>query len=358
MIDRDSVERALREVRDIYGNADIVSAGRLEQVGIAGGEVTLGLHLPTDDADVKRDAEGACRRAVKALAGVSGVTIMTRGSKPKLEAATGQAPPRAQSASPFDDQAPIEGVQNIIAVSSAKGGVGKSTVCVNLALALARPGARVGVMDADVYGPSVHLLLDVRDRPQEGRKKEIAPVVKDGLALMSLGFLTERDRPVIWRGPIVMGVVKKFLQDVDWGELDYLVVDMPPGTGDAQLTLVQTVPITGAVIVTTSSELALVDAEKGLQMYRTVGAPVLGIVENMSYFACPHCGERTEIFSRGGARELAARLGTEFLGEIPLDPIVRERGDAGVPIVKHAPDSIPAQAFFAIAERVRALCPA
>jgi len=204
----------------------------------------------------------------------------------------------------------------------------------------------------------VHLLLDVDDRPTEGRTKEIAPVVKDGLALMSLGFLTERDRPVIWRGPIVMGVVKKFLQDVEWGELDYLVVDMPPGTGDAQLTLVQTVPITGAVIVTTSSELALVDAEKGLQMYRTVGAPVLGIVENMSYFACPHCGERTEIFSRGGARATAARLGTEFLGEIPLDPTVRERGDAGVPIVKHAPDSVAAQAFFAIAERVRALCPA
>jgi len=362
LIDRDRIEHALRQVRDIYGDGDIVSAGRLERVGVDGGEVTLALYLPTDDVAVKQRTEDSCRRAVKELSGVSVVTIMTRGSKPKLEAAPGAgaarpAPGPPRTANPFDDQAPIEGVRNIIAVSSAKGGVGKSTVCVNLALALSRLGAKVGIMDADVYGPSVHLLLDVKDRPTEGRKKEIAPVVKDGLALMSLGFLTERDRPVIWRGPIVMGVVKKFLQDVDWDDLDYLVVDMPPGTGDAQLTLVQTVPITGAVIVTTSSELSLVDAEKGLQMYRTVGAPVLGIVENMSTFVCPHCGQSTDIFSHGGGRAAAARLGTEFLGEIPLDPVVRERGDAGVPIVKHAPDSAPARAFLAIAEKVRGLCP-
>jgi ATP-binding protein involved in chromosome partitioning len=249
-------------------------------------------------------------------------------------------------------------VRNIIAVSSAKGGVGKSTVCVNLSLALAARGERVGLMDSDVYGPSLHVLLGVTTRPTEGRTKEIAPVVKDGLRLMSLGFLSDPGMPVIWRGPIVTGVVRKFLQDVEWGELDYLMIDMPPGTGDTQLTLVQTVPITGALIVTTPSQLALVDAEKGLEMYRTVGAPVLGIVENMSYFVCPHCNGRTEIFSHGGSRAIAKRLGTPFLGEIPLDSAVRASGDEGEPIVKRDPDSPVARAFFEIADRLREACSA
>jgi len=197
------------------------------------------------------------------------------------------------------------------------------------------------------------VLMGTTDRPQPGKSKEISPVQKDGLKLMSLGFLTEKGQPVIWRGPIVMGVVKKFLQDVEWGELDYLMIDMPPGTGDAQLTLVQTVPLTGAIIVTTPSELSLVDAEKGLEMYRTVHAPVLGIIENMSYFVCPHCGERTEIFAHGGGKKISERLGVPFLGEIPLDANLRKLGDEGRPIVQSDPESPVAKAFFAIADQIR-----
>jgi ATP-binding protein involved in chromosome partitioning len=365
MVSRSAIQSALEAVSDVYGVGSIVSQKRVEKIGVEGDIVTLSLNLPVDDAKVKSRVESESRAAVKRLEGVREVVIMTRGAKPKLaatgpaRAAAGPGPVRGgPGASPFDGQAPIPGVKHIIAVSSAKGGVGKSTVCVNLALALAKLGSRVGLMDADVYGPSIHVLMAATDRPQPGKTKEIAPVEKDGLKLMSLGFLTDRGQPVIWRGPIVMGVVKKFLNDVDWGSLDYLMIDMPPGTGDAQLTLVQTVPLSGAIIITTPSELSLVDAEKGLEMYRTVHAPVLGIIENMSYFVCPHCGERTEIFSHGGGREIAERLGVEFLGEIPLDANVRRVGDEGDPIVKHDPASAVARAFFAIAERIRSVAPA
>lgn len=362
MLDQTAIQSALDDVADVYGVGSVVSQKRVERIDVRGDTVVLSLNLPVDDAQVKQRVEADCREAVKKIGGVREVIIMTRGSKPRLGAAAGPAaagrPGPMPGANPFDSQAPIAGVRHIVAVSSAKGGVGKSTVCVNLALALAKRGARVGLMDADVYGPSIHLLMGTDDRPTPGSTKEIAPVGKDGLKLMSLGFLTDKGQPVIWRGPIVMGVVKKFLQDVEWGELDYLMIDMPPGTGDAHLTLVQTVPLTGAVIVTTPSELALVDAEKGLEMYRSVGAPVLGIVENMSYFVCPHCGERTEIFSHGGGREISGRLGVEFLGEIPLDPHLRKVGDEGRPIVSSDPDSPVARAFMDIADRIRAVCPA
>jgi ATP-binding protein involved in chromosome partitioning len=363
MLDQTTIQTALEDVADVYGVGSVVSQKRVERIDVRDDTVVLSLNLPVDDARVKQRVENDCREAVKKLGGVREVIIMTRGAKPRLGAAAGPAkaaaggPGPMPGANPFDSQAPIAGVRNIVAVSSAKGGVGKSTVCVNLALALARAGARVGLMDADVYGPSIHVLMGTSDRPTQGSAKEIAPVVKDGLKLMSLGFLTDKGQPVIWRGPIVMGIVKKFLQDVDWGELDYLMIDMPPGTGDAQLTLVQTVPLTGAVIVTTPSELALVDAEKGLEMYRSVGAPVLGIIENMSYFVCPHCDERTEIFSHGGGRTISERLGVEFLGEIPLDPTLRKEGDEGRPIVQSHPDAPVARAFVDIADRIRAVCP-
>jgi len=365
MLDQPAIEKALEAVADVYGVGSIVSQKRVEKVTVRDGVVMLSLNLPVDDALVKQRVESDSREEIKKLDGVREVIIMTRGAKPSLAARgpsapnTGPGPVRGgKGHDPFEGQAPIEGVKSIIAVSSAKGGVGKSTICVNLALALAARGARVGLMDADVYGPSIHVLLGTGDRrPQAGTRREIAPVEKDGLKLMSLGFLTERGQPVIWRGPIVMGVVKKFLTDVDWGELDYLMIDMPPGTGDAQLTLVQTVPLTGAIIVTTPSELSLVDAEKGLEMYRSVHAPVLGIIENMTYFKCPHCGERTDIFSHGGGREISERLGVEFLGELPLDPTVRRVGDEGRPIVLSDPDSPVAKEFFAIAEKIRDVVP-
>ncbi len=355
MITKETIEGSLQGIDDVH-SGDIVSQKRIERIAVDNDIVTLILNLPTDDDAVKQRIEGECRSAIKALGGVREVMIMTKGAKPSLEGAPAPASAPAQQANPFDQQAPIEGVKNIVAISSAKGGVGKSTVCANLALALNAQGARVGLLDADVYGPSIHLLMGTTDRPTEGRTKEMAPVEKDGIKLMSLGFLSDPGMPVIWRGPIVTSVVRKFLQDVEWGELDFLMIDMPPGTGDAQLTLVQTVPITGAVIVTTPSRLALVDAEKGLAMYRTVNAPVLGIVENMSYFICPHCDERTEIFSYGGSREIAERLDTPFLGEIPIDPAVRLSGDEGEPIVKRDPDSSVAKAFADIAVKVRELC--
>jgi ATP-binding protein involved in chromosome partitioning len=366
MLEETSIQKALETVGDVYGVGSVVSQHRVEKITIRDGVVMLSLNLPVDDAQVKQRVEADCREAVKKLDAVREVIIMTKGAKPSLAARgpaqpnTGPGPVRGgRGQDPFEGQAPIEGVKSIIAVSSAKGGVGKSTICVNLALALAAQGARVGLMDADVYGPSIHVLMGTGDtRPQAGATKEIAPVEKDGLKLMSLGFLTERGQPVIWRGPIVMGVVKKFLTDVEWGELDYLMIDMPPGTGDAQLTLVQTVPLTGAVIVTTPSELSLVDAEKGLQMYRSVNAPVLGIIENMTYFTCPHCGERTDIFAHGGGREISERLGVEFLGELPLDPELRKVGDEGRPIVLSDPASPVARAFFDIAARIRHAVPA
>ena len=365
MLNESSIQQALEAVADVYGVGSIVSQRRIEKITIRDGVVMLSLNLPVDDAQVKQRIESDSRDEIKKISGVREVIIMTKGAKPSLAARgpaapnTGPGPVRGgRGADPFEGQAPIEGVRSIIAVSSAKGGVGKSTICVNLALALAAEGARVGLMDADVYGPSIHVLMGTGDaRPQAGVKKEIAPVEKDGLKLMSLGFLTERGQPVIWRGPIVMGVVKKFLTDVDWGELDYLMIDMPPGTGDAQLTLVQTVPLTGAIIVTTPSELSLVDAEKGLEMYRSVHAPVLGIIENMTYFVCPHCGERTDIFSHGGGREISQRLGVDFLGELPLDPTLRKVGDEGRPIVLSEPNSPVARAFFDIAGKIRSAVP-
>jgi ATP-binding protein involved in chromosome partitioning len=365
MLNEAIIEKALESVADVYGVGSIVSQRRVEKITIRDGVVMLSLHLPVDDAHVKQRVESDSRDEIKKLDGVREVIILTKGAKPSLAARgpsapnTGPGPVRGgRGADPFEGQAPIPGVKSIIAVSSAKGGVGKSTICVNLALALAAEGARVGLMDADVYGPSIHVLMGTGDaRPQAGTNKEIAPVEKDGLKLMSLGFLTERGQPVIWRGPIVMGVVKKFLTDVDWGELDYLMIDMPPGTGDAQLTLVQTVPLTGAIIVTTPSELSLVDAEKGLEMYRSVHAPVLGIIENMTYFLCPHCGERTDIFSHGGGREISQRLGVEFLGELPLDPTLRKVGDEGRPIVRSDPGSPVARVFFDIAGKIRNVVP-
>jgi ATP-binding protein involved in chromosome partitioning len=242
-------------------------------------------------------------------------------------------------------------VQSVIAVASGKGGVGKSTVAVNLALGLSRLGLKVGLLDADIYGPSVPRLLDIREKP-EADGKTIKPVEKFGIKAMSIGFLVNEDTPMIWRGPMVQSALTQMLNDVAWAPLDVLVVDMPPGTGDAQLTMAQRVPLKGAVIVSTPQDLALVDARKGLAMFRKTQVPILGIVENMSTFICPHCGEETNIFGHGGARETAAQLDAPFLGEIPLVPSIRETSDAGTPIVATAPNSKEAQSFLALAQQV------
>jgi ATP-binding protein involved in chromosome partitioning len=263
------------------------------------------------------------------------------------------AAPKPQAALPQTGQ-PIPGVKNIIAVASGKGGVGKSTVAVNLALALQKRGDKVGLLDIDIYGPSLQLLLGVHDRPSATPEGKIAPIEAHGMKLMSLGFISGDDTPMIWRGPMVMGVVSQFLHEVDWSPLDYLVIDLPPGTGDAQLTLVQKVPVTVAIIVTTPSDLALIDAKKGLQMFRKTDVPVLGIIENMSYFIAPDTGKRYDIFGHGGGRQSADDMGTPFLGEIPIDLEIRSGGDEGKPIVLAKPDSTSAKPFFDLADRVRA----
>ena len=241
---------------------------------------------------------------------------------------------------------------HIVAVASGKGGVGKSTTAVNLALALAAAGRRVGLLDADIYGPSMPRMMGISGRPDVTHDKKLVPMSNYGIKVMSMGFLVDEDTPMIWRGPMVMSALEQMMREVVWGELDVLVVDLPPGTGDAQLTMAQRVPLAGAVIVSTPQDIALLDARKGLNMFRKVDVPVLGIVENMSYFVCPHCGERTEIFAHGGARREAERLGVDFLGEIPLDIAIRETSDGGRPIVVAEPDSPHAEAYRAIADKV------
>jgi ATP-binding protein involved in chromosome partitioning len=266
-----------------------------------------------------------------------------------------QAAPGRAAAPPRGEQAPqgVPGVRSIIAVASGKGGVGKSTTAVNLALGLRDLGMKVGILDADIYGPSLPKLLAIRERPQTVGGTRLKPIMRHGLTVMSIGFLIEEETPMIWRGPMVMSALTQMLREVEWGTLDIMVVDMPPGTGDAQLTMAQQVPLKGAVIVSTPQDLALIDARRGIAMFKRVNVPVLGIVENMSTFICPHCGERSDIFGHGGARREAERLGVPFLGEVPLDMAIRETSDSGLPVVATQPDGPLAAAYRAIAERVR-----
>ncbi len=333
------VLNALRPIQDPDFSRSIVDLGFVKDVRIESGRVSFKIELTTPACPVKEQFKQAAQDAVSGLPGVSEVevemTANTRGS-----------------ARPAQMAGLLEGVKNTIAVASGKGGVGKSTVAVNLALALRDTGASVGLLDVDIYGPSIPLMLDVSGKPRVTAERKIVPKESYGLRLMSIGFLAGEDAPVIWRGPMVHGVVKQFLGDVAWGDLDYLVLDLPPGTGDAVLTLTQTAPLSGAVIVTTPQEVALIDARKGLQMFQRVSVPVLGIVENMSYFVCPKCEERHAIFGAGGGERAARELGVDLLGQIPLQPDVVESGDSGRPTVVDKPDSPAAQAFRTLAGAV------
>jgi ATP-binding protein involved in chromosome partitioning len=330
---------ALRPIVDPDFGKSIVDLGFIKDLRIEGSRVAFKIELTTPACPVKSEFERAAKERVSALPGVAEVEVTmtadTRGAR--------AAAPQAEV---------LPGVRNTIAVASGKGGVGKSTVAINLALALQQSGAKVGVMDADVYGPSLPLLTGVHGRPR-AEERRIVPHEAAGLKLMSMGFFLTENSPVIWRGPMVHGLIRQFLTDVDWGELDYLVVDMPPGTGDAALTLTQQAPLAGAVIVTTANELSLIDARKGLLMFEKVQVPVLGVVENMSYFTPPDLPDRKYyLFGQGGGRRIASELGVEFLGEVPIDPRVVEGGDKGRPILLDAPDAPAAQAFRAIAGRV------
>lgn len=331
---------ALRIVKDPDLHRDIVSLNFVKDLTIDGHDVRFTIQLTTPACPVREELKTAAERAVRAaVEGVRNVEVVM----------TSQVTEHAR-----DRKAEVlTGVKNTVAVASGKGGVGKSTVAVNLAVALAREGAAVGLVDADIYGPSIPLMMGVTGRPQV-RNQRLQPIERWGVRVMSIGFLVEPMQAVIWRGPMASGAVKQFMSDVDWGDLDYLVFDLPPGTGDIQLTLVQTIPLTGAVIVTTPQDISLADARKGFAMFERVNVPVLGMVENMSSYVCSHCGHREDIFDTGGGRRAAEELGVPFLGDIPLVTNIRQSGDAGTPIA--ADDRHPQQAeiFRSIARNMAA----
>jgi len=354
---------ALRAVRDPDRGGDIVSLGMVSGVVIRDGNVGFAIEVEAERGPRLEPLRKAAERAVEALPDVVSVTaVLTAEARPPGGARGGAPQPAAGQhdagqhgaarPAPGAAQALAPGVRAIVAVASGKGGVGKSTVAANLALGMKANGLRVGVLDADIYGPSMPRMLGISGRPQMADAKILRPMENYGLKCMSIGFLVPEDTPMIWRGPMVMSALQQMLRDVAWGELDIMIVDMPPGTGDAQLTMAQQVSLAGAVIVSTPQDIALIDARKGLGMFTKVNVPVLGIIENMSYFLCPHCGERSDIFSHGGARREAERLGTDFLGEVPLDLAIRETSDEGRPITVSQPDSPYAQTFRDIAAKV------
>ena len=331
---------ALRVVTDPDLGRDIVSLGFVKNVTIDGGRVAFDVELTTPACPVKDQMKDQAQAAVAALPGVTDVDVQMTAS---VRAAV----------TPESGRAPIPGIKNIIAVGAGKGGVGKTTVAVNLAVALARHGGRVGIIDGDVYGPNVPIMLGL-DTQLSSDGKKIVPAEKHGLRVMSMGFLTDGGAPIIWRGPMLHGVVRQFFQDVRWGELDYLVVDMPPGTGDVALSLTQTVPVAGAIVVTTPQTVALADSRRAVAMYRKLEVPTFGIIENMSYFACPSCSFESDIFGRGGGESVAGELGVPFLGQVPIYEPIRVGSDTGVPIVIAEPDSPAANAFRNIAEQAAA----
>jgi ATP-binding protein involved in chromosome partitioning len=357
------IER-LRKVRSPRGVA-LTEAGVLSAVTLNDGKVFFSINVDASEARAWESVRAEAEAAVRELPGITTVMVALTAerkapagappppARPGVQPVSAHQPPHSPT-SPMSRQAEIPGVAAIIAVASGKGGVGKSTTALNLALGLRDLGLRVGLLDADIYGPSVPRLTGIKDKPELNADRKMIPIARFGLAVMSIGFLVEEETAMIWRGPMVMSAINQMLRDVAWGTLDVLVVDMPPGTGDAQLTLAQNVPLKGAVIVSTPQDLSLIDARRGLAMFRKVNVPVLGIVENMSYFQCPHCGTRSDIFGHGGARHEAERLGVPFLGEIPLHMAIRETSDSGNPVVVSDPDGPHSAAYRAIAVQIRA----
>ncbi len=339
-ITTDSVLDALHEVIDPELEKDLVTLNMVRNIKIAHGAVAFDLVLTTPACPLKNEITSASKEAVLAIPGVKDVKIEVRSDVPVSKG--------------LPEKISIPNVRNTIAVASGKGGVGKSTVSVNLALALAKSGAKAGILDIDIYGPSLPLMMGTKGPLETTPEERLIPLKNHGIEMISIGFMIDEETPVIWRGPMVMQLVKQFLTGVEWGELDYLIIDLPPGTGDAQLTLVQTIPLTGVVIVTTPQDVALVDARRAIKMFHEVKVPVIGIIENMSFFRCPHCGGKTDIFNHGGGHKTGERYSIELLGELPIDPEIREGGDAGRPIVVSTPDSPQAMVFTKIAEKVAA----
>jgi ATP-binding protein involved in chromosome partitioning len=341
-LSQDDIKNALAAVKYPGYSRDIISFGLVKEISAANGAVSVTMQLTSPNPEAAQQIKTEAERVLKALPGVNHVHVEVR------QPAAGQAAPT----NPFANQKGVPGVKRVIAIASGKGGVGKSTCSVNLACALQHLGAKVGLLDCDIYGPSIPLMMGVHEKPTISAESRLVPPVGHGVKLMSMGFLLEGDQPVIWRGPMIQKTIQQFVSAVDWGELDFLLVDLPPGTGDAQLSLCQIVPLDGGVIVTTPQEASLGVVRKGIAMFKKVNVPILGIVENMSYFTTPN-GERVEIFGHGGGKEEAARQNVPFLGEVPLFTEIREGGDCGMPIVVSTPNHMAAKAFIQIAETLR-----
>lgn len=342
----DDIKNALKAVKYPGYSRDIVSFGLVKQIAHEGGAVSVRLELTSANPEAARQIKAESERVLRALAGATAVNVEIAQPAPSPGA------PGAGGPSPWANQNRIPGIKRVIAVASGKGGVGKSTVAVNLACALHHRGARVGLLDCDIYGPSIPLMMGTRERPTLSADEKMVPPVSHGVKLMSIGFLVEDDQPVIWRGPMIQKTIQQFLSAVAWGDLDYLLVDLPPGTGDAQLSLCQTVPLDGGVVVTTPQEASVGVVRKGMAMFAKVNVPITGLIENMSYFTTPS-GDRVEIFGHGGGRAEAERQGIAFLGEVPIFTDIREGGDRGVPVVVSAPNQPAGQAFVRIAEAVQ-----
>jgi ATP-binding protein involved in chromosome partitioning len=338
-VTKEQVLSALRNVQDPDLHKDIVTLGFVKEVRVEGGAVDFTVELTTPACPVKDQMKAQAEALVAALPGVTAArakmtaNVSTRGGFGKQQ---------------------IPGIRNIVAVGAGKGGVGKSTTSVNLAVALAMKGARVGLLDGDVYGPNIPQMLGCSASPAVDAEKRIVPPEAHGIKIISMGMLVPADQPIIWRGPMLHGAVQQFMRDVAWGELDYLIVDLPPGTGDVALSMAQSVPMAGALVVTTPQGVSVSDVTKAVGMFRQLNIPLLGVIENMSYFVCGHCQERTEIFGNGGGRKMAEAMDLPFLGEVPIDTRVRSGGDEGLPIVSSAPDAPAAQAFASVASQVAA----
>jgi ATP-binding protein involved in chromosome partitioning len=356
-VSKEQVLAALAKVPAPGGGA-LPEARVLSDIVVSDGKVFFSITVDAAAVKAWEPVRKAAEDAVRAVPGVQSALVAltaerAAGARPQQQPAPGAQPHGHARAHPADKVQPgVPGVDAVIAVASGKGGVGKSTTAVNLALGLRDLGLKVGILDADIYGPSLPKLLAIKEKPQTVGGTRLKPIERYGLTVMSIGFLIDEDTPMIWRGPMVMSAITQMLREVEWGKLDVMVVDMPPGTGDAQLTMAQQVPLKGAVIVSTPQDLALIDARRGVSMFKRVNVPVLGVVENMSFFLCPHCGERSDIFGHGGARKEAERLGVPFLGEVPLHMTIREKSDAGLPVVATEPDGPHAQVYRDIAAKV------
>ena len=357
-VTKEQVLAALARVPSPGGTA-LPDARVLSDVVVSDGKVFFSLTVDAATVKAWEPVREAAEKAVRSIPGVQSALVALTAERSPGSATAGSRPASApqarQAAHPADKVQPgIPGVDAVVAVASGKGGVGKSTTAVNLALGLRDLGMKVGILDADIYGPSLPKLLAIKEKPETIGGTRLKPIQRYGLTVMSIGFLIDEETPMIWRGPMVMSAITQMLREVEWGKLDIMVVDMPPGTGDAQLTMAQQVPLKGAVIVSTPQDLALIDARRGVSMFKRVNVPVLGVVENMSYFLCPSCGTRSDIFAHGGARHEAERLGVPFLGEVPLHMTIREKSDAGLPVVATAPDSEHARIYRDIAGKVLA----